>query len=128
MLDSPFSSCGEAVESSTLVAIDPKASAVEAARLMKERMIGCLPVMVGDKLVGVISERDLVVKAIADGKDPKSCAVEDMMTPNPKTVEHDQPVRVALEMMNDHGFRHVPVMIEGRVMGVISARSLLAMA
>lgn len=130
MLDSPFKCCGEAVEAGGVWTLGPEASVREAARVMRESRQGCVPIVDGaaQRLVGVISESDLVSKIMATGLDPDVEVVGAFMTCDPHTVEHDQPIEEALNVMNDYGCRHVPVMIGKSVMGVISAKSILAMA
>lgn len=128
MLESPFKSCGEAVESGGALCIGPGSSVREAAIILADSRLGCLPVVFGGRLVGVISESDVVSKIVALGLDPDGTLVSTAMTQNPRTVSYDQPIEDALIVMNDYGFRHVPVMIGEAVMGVISAKSLLAMA
>lgn len=128
MLDSPFKSCGEAVESGGVRTLAPGATVLEAALWLGQSKQGCIPIVDGGALVGVISESDIVSKVVAQGLDPGSQRVDAHMTRDPRTVEHDAPVEQALLVMNDYGCRHVPVMLGGSVMGVISAKSLLAMA
>ena len=128
MLDSPFKSCGEAVEAGGVHTLDPASTVQDAALSLSKSRQGCIPIVKGALLVGVISESDIVSKVVACGLDPQKELVENHMTINPHTVQHDQPVEQALLVMNDYGCRHVPVMLGDSVMGFISAKSLLAMA
>lgn len=128
MLESPFKSCGEAVESGGVTPLSPSATIAEAARLMRDARQGCVPIVDAGRLVGVISESDVVSKIVAAGLDPMKTLVSYAMTSDPRTVSHDQLVEEALNVMNDYGCRHVPVMLGDSVMGIISAKSLLAMA
>ena len=120
-----YADCGEAVESMAAVSVESGQTILEAARIMALRGIGCLPVIDHGKLAGVVSERDIIAKIIAVGLDPATATVDLAMTARPKTVEHSQPLADAFNLMNDYGFRHVPVMLDGAVLGVISAKSLL---
>lgn len=120
-----YANCGEAVESVAAVSVESGQTILEAARIMALRGIGCLPVLDHGKLAGVVSERDIIAKIVAAGLDPGTATVDLAMTVHPKTVEHSQPLADAFNLMNDYGFRHVPVMLNGAVFGVISAKSLL---
>lgn len=117
--------CGEAVESFAPVTVESSKTAIEAAEIMARHKVGCLPVVDNGKLIGIVSERDIVVKVVGFGSDCASVSVKAIMTMAPKTVRHDQPIEDAMKVMNDYDFRHVPVMLGEGVLGVISAKSLL---
>ena len=109
-----------------LFSVDPQTKLSEVARKMRLEDSDAVAVMAGGKLLGIITERDLV-RAIADGIDPKQATATVIMTPNPATVTADEDVSVvALKMMN-LGIRHLPVVDgQGRPIGLISARTLVA--
>lgn len=109
-----------------LFSVDPQTKLSEVARKMRLEDSDAVAVMAGGKLLGIITERDLV-RAIADGIDPKQATATVIMTPNPATVTADEDVSVvALKMMN-LGIRHLPVVDgQGRPIGLISARNLVA--
>ena len=96
----------------------------EAARLMKEHNIGALMVVDGDKLAGVFTERDGLFRVLAAGLEA-STPLSDVMTANPKTIAPDSPFSTALHTMHEGHFRHLPVVEDGRVIGVISVRDAL---
>ena len=96
----------------------------EAARLMKEHNIGALMVVDGDKLAGVFTERDALFRVLAAGLEA-STPVSTVMTANPQTIAPDSPFSAALHVMHEGHFRHLPVVEEGRVIGVISVRDAL---
>jgi CBS domain-containing protein len=98
-----------------------------AADRMSWHQVGALPVLEGQHLVGIITERD-VVAAIADGADPATTRVADYMTDRPVTVGSDEDVQVAARRMAELGVRHLPVVDGGRLVGVLSMRDLLASA
>jgi Predicted signal-transduction protein containing cAMP-binding and CBS domains len=100
--------------------ITPGESVYEALRLMADKDIGALLVVENDKLVGIISERDYARKIILHGKSSKETLVEEIMTPKLITVHPDQTVNECMELMSNHHIRHLPVVLEGRVLGVIS--------
>ena len=100
-------------------------SVAEAARLMKERHVGAVLVVREGRLAGIFTERDAVFRVIAEGRDPARTAIADVMTPNPRTIAPDRPFGHALHLMYEGGFRHVPVVEDGRPLGVVSARDAL---
>jgi CBS domain-containing protein len=111
------------VMSTELVAVEPTATIAEAATLMGERRVGSALVLEGTRLVGILTERD-VLRALAAHFDAARQPVEQWMTPDPTTIAPDASVRDALDLMLARGFRHLPVVEEGRVVGVVSIRDL----
>lgn len=99
----------------------------EAARVMHESRIGCLAVVSGDELNGIITERD-IVEAMAKAEDPQNACVFDYMTEAPATLRPDDDCSVAATEMLAAGCRHLPVMDGGRLVGMVSARDLLPLA
>ena len=97
----------------------------DAARLMREHHIGAVVVVENDRLAGIFTERDALFRVVAEGRDGKNTRLADVMTRNPQTVRPDQPFSVALQMMYGGKFRHVPVVEDGRPVGIISARDAL---
>jgi CBS domain-containing protein len=108
------------------VSADPRQSLVDAAALMRTHRTSVLAVLDGQAIVGVITERDFM-RAIADGRDPASTHVSEYMTHDPRTIEADKRAVEAAAMMIKHHVRHIPVTEEGRVIGFLSARDLLAL-
>lgn len=96
-----------------------------AARLMKDSNIGALMVVDEDKLVGVFTERDGLFRVLAERLDPASTPLAAVMTRNPQTISPTNGFTVALQMMHDGRYRHLPVVEEGRVVGVVSVRDAL---
>jgi len=104
----------------------PKSMAVrDAARLMKSHNIGAILVVEDDKLVGVFTERDALFRVVAEGHDAATTELGAVMTQNPRTVQVDSPFSLALQMMYEGGFRNVPVVENGRPVGLVSARDAL---
>jgi len=97
----------------------------EAARLMKQHNVGAILVVEGDKLVGVFTERDALFRVVAEGCDANTTQLGAVMTPNPRTIEADSLFTLALQMMYEGGFRNVPVVENGRPVGLVSARDAL---
>jgi CBS domain-containing protein len=104
----------------------PKSMPVgEAARLMKQHKVGAILVVDGDKLVGVFTERDALFRVVAEGRDAATTELGAVMTQNPRTVSADSLFSLALQMMYEGGFRNVPVIDNGRPVGLVSARDAL---
>ena len=76
-------------------------------------------------LAGLFTERDALLRVIAEGRNPKTTRIGAVMTANPKSIEADRPVVQALVMMHEGGFHHVPVTSHGRPAGMVSARDAL---
>ena len=101
------------------------ATVLEAAIVMKEKSKGALLVCDGTKLTGIFTERDALFRVIAAGRDPATTVLADVMTPQPMTLQADEPFIKALRLMHQRGFRHLPVVENGRPIGVVSARDAL---
>lgn len=109
-----------------LQTVDPQTSLAEVARQMRLEDADSVAVMDGGRLAGIITERDLV-RAIADGVDPKQASAEVIMTKGPATVSADEDVSVVALRMMSLGIRHLPVVDDsGSPIGLLSARNLVA--
>jgi len=108
-----------------LVSADPEMSVYEAAQIMANERIGALPVVRDGRLVGIFTERDALVRVLARDLEPDSTRLADVMTADPVTIDVRRPFKHALQMMIDGGFRHVPVVEDGKVVGILSARDAL---
>ena len=97
----------------------------EAAALMRSRRVGSLLVCDGPKLIGIFTERDALYRVLGQGLDPATTALEHVMTPQPQTINPDEPFRRALQIMYEGGFRHLPVVEFGRPLGMVSVRDAL---
>ncbi len=106
------------------ITVEPSATIEEAARIMAERRIGFLPVVSSGRLVGVISERD-IVRAVASGASPKAL-VEEVMRREVVTVNFNDDVEAVWSLMREMGIRHIVVMRGDEIYGVISIRDFLA--
>jgi CBS domain-containing protein len=113
------------IEQQDLVTAPGDTTIIDASRLMKESSVGALMVVEEGKLAGVFTERDALFRVIAEGRDVQSTQVADVMTRNPQTIHPDKPFGDALHVMYEGGFRHVPVVEDGRPVGMISARDAL---
>ena len=113
------------IQSQKLVHAAPTATVFEVAALMSEARVGCIPVLEGDRLAGVFSERDLMTRVVVEGVDPHSTPVSSVMTRDVITASLDDRVERCLDKMRGCGCRHLPVMAEGRVIAMISMRDLM---
>ena len=106
------------------VCVRPKTSVRDAIELMNDSGTGCVLVTQGERLVGILTERDVLKKVV--GKFDLDNLVERFMTKNPETVGMDDGLAYALNKMHIGGYRHVPVVDkEGRPVGVVSVRDLV---
>ncbi|HIS70048.1 MAG TPA: CBS domain-containing protein [Candidatus Gallacutalibacter stercoravium] len=106
--------------SKRLVAVLPGDTAQEAARLMKEHNIGAVPVVSGGELRGMLTDRDIVLRCIAEGKDPASTRAGELMSRDIAYVTPDRTVQDAVRMMSAEQVRRLPVVRDGYVDGMIS--------
>lgn len=101
--------------------IDPAATVREAAQRMRSMDIGSLPVCDGSHLLGMITDRDITVRAIADGRDPAQTPVRDAMTPSVEYVFEDDDVQRAAQIMQDKQIRRLPVVSrDKRLVGIVA--------
>jgi CBS domain-containing protein len=106
-----------------LLAVAPEDALAEAARRMVARGVGAVLVMEGSSLAGILTERD-VLKAVADGT-VADARVADRMTRHPDTIEAGDATEQAAALMIHGGFRHLPVLEGGEVVGIVSIRDLM---
>ena len=93
----------------------------DAARIMKDKDTGVVPVVDGKKVIGLITDRDIVVRGIAEGKDITNCRVVELMTKHVRSVREDAPVDEALSLMSSAEIRRVPVVNgQDEIVGIIS--------
>lgn len=105
---------------SEVLSISPKATVREALTLMASRNVGALMVLDRGELVGIITERDYARKVILMGRTSKDTRVEEVMSTELTTVRSDQSVTDCMELMTDKRIRHLPVVDDGQLGGVIS--------
>jgi CBS domain-containing protein len=101
--------------------LPPSASVMEAALHMRERGVGAVLVTEGPKkLVGIFTGRDAVARVLAEGKSPAETTLFQVMTPNPNTMTPRHNAIEALRLMQDARCRHLPIVEQGRVVGIVS--------
>ena len=104
---------------------DKNQTVLEVAQAMVARNIGAVPVLRDGLLIGIFSERDLMKRVVAEGRDPRTARVEEVMTSDPLTVSPEESVENCMLLMRRHGFRHLPICQGKRLLAVISLRDLL---
>jgi CBS domain-containing protein len=118
---------GELIEGQTLIVIEPGWSVRNAAERMTERNIGAVAVVEKGTLAGVFSERDIMSRVVAKGLDPDSTEVSDVMSRELVVAASTEDVLSAIQKMHSIGSRHLPVVDDGKLVGMISIRDLLEM-
>jgi len=102
-------------------AVTPETSVSEAAQLMKSDDIGSLPILDGDQLAGMVTDRDIVIRAVAEGKDPRGMPVREVASRELVTVHADEDLSSALQLMASQQVRRLPVVDDdGRLVGVLA--------
>ncbi|GAA3504648.1 CBS domain-containing protein [Streptomyces prasinosporus] len=107
-----------------VVAVRPDASLVEAAQLMRTQNIGDVVVADGQRVVGVLTDRDIVVRAVAEGADPLGVSAGSVCSPDPLTLTPEDPVSSAVTLMREHAVRRIPVVENGLPVGLVSLGDL----
>ena len=110
--------------SRVIYSVGPDVPVTECAQRMTEKKIGGLIVMNGDKLIGIFTERDALSRVLAAGRDPRGTTVSEVMTKNPYCVRPETSVAQAMEVVTERRFRHLPIVEDGEVLGVLSSRDL----
>ena len=109
-----------------LVTVRPEQSVLEAIKVLAEQNIGAAVVMTGDRLAGIFSERDYTRKVILKGRSSDSTRVEEIMTANVVVVNPRTRARECMALMTEKNIRHLPVVDEGRVIGMVSIRDIVS--
>ncbi|MGH9323300.1 MAG: CBS domain-containing protein [Vicinamibacteria bacterium] len=106
--------------------VSPEATVFEAVRLMSNERVGAVAITREGTLSGIFTERDLMIRVVLEGKDPRSTPVGDVMTKKCISAKNDMSMGEALQIMTESHFRHLPVVDdENRVLGLLSLRNLL---
>ncbi len=104
--------------------VSPDTTVYDALKLMAEKEIGALVVVEKEKMVGIVSERDYARKIILKGKSSKETAVSEIMTSEVIHTSPDKKVRKCLSLMTKHHFRHIPVLENKRLVGILSIEDI----
>ena len=112
-------------KNSDICSIEPTATVFQAIEMMAGRNIGALPVLERGKLVGMLSERDYTRKVVLKGRSSKETPVGEIMTRNPVVVTSDDTVGDCMEIMTNERVRHLPVVDDGELVGILSIGDLV---
>jgi CBS domain-containing protein len=108
-----------------LVIAGPEMSVLNAAKAMREKGVGSVLIESQGKLIGIFTERDVMYRVVAAGLSPADTSLQSVMTADVVGLDANKPLSHALHLMHQHGFRHVPVIDQGRPVGMVSARDAL---
>lgn len=106
------------------VTVQPSATAKDAAEIMKKENLGTVLVAEGDRLEGLITDRQIATKVIAEGKDPARTRVNEFMTKNPVSASPDMEVEDVTKIMGENKYRRVPVVQDGKLIGIVSTADI----
>ena len=109
-----------------VVKVRPEQSVLEAIKILASEDVGAAIVMTGDRLAGILSERDYTRKVILKGRSSDTTRVEEIMTANVIVVNPRTRTRDCMALMSEKGIRHLPVVDEGRVVGMVSIRDVVS--
>ncbi len=109
-----------------LISIRPEQSVLEAIKVLAEHDIGAAVVMSGDRMAGIFSERDYTRKVILKGRSSDTTRVEEIMTPRVVVVSPRTGTRECMQLMSEKQIRHLPVVDEGRPVGMVSIRDIVS--
>jgi CBS domain-containing protein len=106
------------------ITLDQDASLAEAARVMRDRGIGDVIVVEGDDAAGIVTDRDIVIRGVAEGADPNKTRLGQVVSGDLTSVAPDDPVERAIELMREKAVRRLPVLEGGKPVGVVSLGDL----
>ncbi len=109
-----------------VVVAQPEDTAVSAARQLRDARVGCLVVVRGRHVVGILTDRDVALRVVADGLDPRRTTVEEVMTRDPFLIEGSDTLQSAVRLMQKHGVRRLPIVDERKSpLGIVTADDLV---
>lgn len=120
-----MTSLRELVKDRRVYFVNANQTVLDAARYMMEHSVGAVPVMRDGKLIGILSERDIMNRVVAVGRTPGTTAVSEVMTANPRAVAADESIEECLFIMREFGFRHLPIVDGTELKGLVSLRDVL---
>ena len=123
-MNAPVSTLLES-KSTTVFSVPVTVTVSEAVQEMNRRKIGSVLVMEGGVLVGIFTERDVLMRVVAADRDPKTTPVAHVMTRSPVTIHSSMTIEEVMDLHSGKHFRHLPVVENGRVIGMISVRDIL---
>lgn len=108
------------VMTNDVASLRPEDSIERAAELMKELNIGSLPVCEGKKVIGIVTDRDIALRAVAEGKDNRNHTVKEVMSSNPVVIDPHADVSEAAKLMSDNQIRRIPIVESNSLVGMVS--------
>jgi CBS domain-containing protein len=120
-----MSTLRELVKDRRVYSIEAGRTVLEAARFMMEHNIGAVPVLRDGELAGIFSERDIMNRVVAAGRQPAYTSVSEVMTANPRAVHLDETIEECLFVMQEFGFRHLPIVDGKELKGLVSLRDVV---
>ncbi len=120
-----MSTLRELVKDRKVYSIEVSRTVLDAARYMMEHHIGAVAVMRNGELTGILSERDIMNRVVAVGRNPGTTAISEVMTPKPRAVAADETIEECLFIMREFGFRHLPIVEGKELKGLVSLRDVL---
>jgi len=114
------------VKPSRVISVRPEQTVLEAIKILAQENIGAAIVMSGERIAGIISERDYTRKVVLKGRSSDTTRVEEIMTPNVVVVSPRTKTRECMQLMTEKNFRHLPVVEEGRGIGMVSIRDIVS--
>jgi CBS domain-containing protein len=114
----------KAVMTSNPTTCEPQASVVDAAKVMAQEDVGSIPIVEGDRLAGVVTDRDIVIRVVAEGRDAQSTTVGDIASRDLVTVSPDDDLNRALELMAEKQVRRLPIVEGDKLVGIVAQRDI----
>jgi CBS domain-containing protein len=108
-----------------LLKTSPAIVVAKVAKRMAKKNVGAAIVVQDERVIGILTERDIVFRVVAPGLDARTTLVGDVMTPSPHVIHPDKPFGQALMIMHEKGFRHLPVVENESLIGIVSARGAM---
>jgi CBS domain-containing protein len=115
----------DVMEREKCLALSPETTVIAAAEMMAKRKCGAAMVVERDRLIGIFTERDALFRVVACGLDTRTTRLADVMTPDPRTVGPNMSYGYALVLMQENGFRHAPVVEDGKPIGIVTSRKAM---
>lgn len=112
------------IMSSDVSYVDTTSKILEIAMLMKKKDIGSVPVLQNNNVVGIITDRDIIIRAIAENKDISQVTAEQIMTADPICIEENKDIDKAADLMAEYQVKRLPVVSKGRLVGIIALGDL----
>ena len=104
--------------------VAPTQTVAEAVQLMRDQKVGCVLVCAAERIIGIFTERDLTRRVLAPAQ-PLTLPIADFMTPNPVTLDPKDSISTAIKRMEEGGYRHLPVVVDGKPVGILSVKRIV---